>query len=80
MLLWPDLTLHTIPLFGLDLGVIVSVNMYALFTSRAVHFSPITTNHAKFFDYLNSKVEHLVTRSPFVEVSFVRDFSIRHQH
>ncbi|MPC53169.1 hypothetical protein E2C01_047056 [Portunus trituberculatus] len=33
----------------------------------------------KFFDYLTSKVEHILSLYPFVEISIFEDFNVRHQ-
>ncbi len=35
--------------------------------------------YVKFFDYLNSKVEHILTHSPFAEISILGDFNVHHQ-
>ena len=45
----------------------------------AVYLSPNSTNYVKFFDYLNSKVEHILTHSPFAEISILGDFNVHHQ-
>ena len=45
----------------------------------AVYLSPNSTNYTRFFDYLNSTVEHILTHSPFSEISILGDFNVHHQ-
>ncbi len=45
----------------------------------AVYPSPNSTKNVKFFDYLNSKVKHILTHSPFAEISILGDFNVHHQ-
>ncbi len=45
----------------------------------AVYLSPNSTDYVKFFDSLNSKVEHILTHSPFAEISILGDFNAHHQ-
>ena len=43
-----------------------------------VYLSPNSTNYARFFDYLNSKVEHILSSSPFSEIIILGDFNVHH--
>ncbi|MPC76619.1 hypothetical protein E2C01_071036 [Portunus trituberculatus] len=36
-------------------------------------------DYSKFFDYLTSKVEHILSLYPFAENSILRDFNVHHQ-
>ena len=45
----------------------------------AVYLSPNSTNFQNFFDYLDSKVEHILSHSPFSEISILGDFNVHHQ-
>ena len=45
----------------------------------AVYLSPNSTNYQEFFDYLTSKVEHILSHSPFAEISILGDFNVHHQ-
>ena len=44
----------------------------------AVYLSPNSTDFPKFFDYLTSKVEHILSHSPFSEISILGDFNVHH--
>ncbi|KAK8395869.1 hypothetical protein O3P69_005762 [Scylla paramamosain] len=45
----------------------------------AVYLSPNSSDYKKFFDYLTSKVEHILTLFPFAEISILGDFNVHHQ-
>ena len=45
----------------------------------AVYLSPNSTDYPKFFDYLTSKVEHILSTSPFSEISILGDFNVHHR-
>ena len=45
----------------------------------AVYLSPNSSNYVKFFDYLSSKVEHILTHFPSAEISILGDFNVHHQ-
>ena len=45
----------------------------------AVYLSPNSSDYVKFFDYLTSKVEHILTHHPFAEISILGDFNVHHQ-
>ena len=45
----------------------------------AVYLSPNSSNYVKFFDYLNSKVEHILSYFPYAEISILGDFNFHHQ-
>ena len=45
----------------------------------AVYFSPNASDYVKFFDYLTSKVEYIVSHSPNAEISILGDFNVHHQ-
>ena len=45
----------------------------------AVYLSPNSSDYRKFFDYLTSKVEHILTLFPFAEISILGDFNVHHQ-
>ncbi|XP_050709244.1 uncharacterized protein LOC126994048 [Eriocheir sinensis] len=45
----------------------------------AVYLSPNSINYVKFFNYLNSKVGHILTHSPFAEISILGDSNAHHQ-
>ena len=45
----------------------------------AVYLSPNSTDYTKFFDYLTSKVEHILSISPFSEISILGDFNVHHR-
>ena len=45
----------------------------------AVYLSPNSTDYIKFFDYLNTQVEHILTHSPFSEITILGDFNVHHQ-
>ncbi|MCP4340929.1 MAG: hypothetical protein GY799_19080, partial [Desulfobulbaceae bacterium] len=45
----------------------------------AVYLSPNSTDYPKFFDYLTSKVEHILSHSPFSEISILGDFNVHHR-
>ncbi|MPC17220.1 hypothetical protein E2C01_010069 [Portunus trituberculatus] len=44
----------------------------------AVYLSPIS-DYSKFFDYLTSKVEHILSLYPFTEISILGDFNVHHE-
>ena len=44
-----------------------------------VYLSPTTTDYPKFFQYLNSKLEHIISISPFSEVIILGDFNVHHR-
>ena len=44
----------------------------------AVYLSPNSTDYQKFFDYLNSKVEHILSKFPFSEIIILGDFNVHH--
>ena len=45
----------------------------------AVYLSPNSTDYPKFFDYLTSKVEHILSISPFSEITILGDFNVHHR-
>ncbi|MPC29159.1 hypothetical protein E2C01_022379 [Portunus trituberculatus] len=45
----------------------------------AVYLSPNSSGYSKFFDYLTSKVEHILSHYPFTEISILGDFNVHHQ-
>ena len=45
----------------------------------AVYLSPNSSDYSKFFDYLTSKVEHILSHFPFAEISILGDFNVHHQ-
>ena len=45
----------------------------------AVYLSPNSSDYVKFFDYLSSKVEHILSHFPFAEISILGDFNVHHQ-
>ncbi|MPC20839.1 hypothetical protein E2C01_013799 [Portunus trituberculatus] len=45
----------------------------------AVYFSPNSSDYSKFFDYLTSKVEHILSLYPFAEISILADFNVLHK-
>ncbi|XP_063889700.1 uncharacterized protein LOC135116266 [Scylla paramamosain] len=45
----------------------------------AVYLSPNSSDYKKFFNYLTSKVEHILTLFPFAEISILGDFNVHHQ-
>ena len=45
----------------------------------AVYLSPNSTNYVKFFNYLNSTVEHILSISSFAEITILGDFNVHHQ-
>ena len=45
----------------------------------AVYLSPNSSDYVKFFDYLTSKVEHILSHFPFAEISILGDFNVHHQ-
>src|ERR1700755_652998 len=45
----------------------------------SVYLSPNSTDYAKFFDYLNSKIEHILSSSPFSEIIILGDFNVHHR-
>ena len=45
----------------------------------AVYLSPNSSDYEKFFTYLTSKVEHILTHFPFAEISILGDFNVHHQ-
>ena len=44
-----------------------------------VYLSPNSTDYQKFFNYLTSKVEHILSLSPSSEVSILGDFNVHHR-
>ncbi|KAL7632739.1 UNVERIFIED_CONTAM: hypothetical protein RMT77_016940 [Armadillidium vulgare] len=44
-----------------------------------VYLSPNSTDYPKFFDYLNSKIEHILSSSPFSEIIILGDFNVHHR-
>jgi hypothetical protein len=45
----------------------------------AVYLSPNSTDYPKFFEYLNSKIEHILSSSPFCEIIILGDFNVHHR-
>ena len=45
----------------------------------AVYLSPNSSDYVKFFDYLTSKMEHILNHFPFAEISILGDFNVHHQ-
>ena len=45
----------------------------------SVYLSPNSTDYPKFFDYLNSKIEHILSSSPFSEIIILGDFNVHHR-
>ena len=45
----------------------------------SVYLSPNSTDYPKFFDYLNSKIEHILSNSPFSEIIILGDFNVHHR-
>ncbi|MPC10625.1 hypothetical protein E2C01_003264 [Portunus trituberculatus] len=45
----------------------------------AAYLSLNSSDYSKFFDYLTSKVEHILSLHPFAEISILGDFSVHHQ-
>src|ERR1044072_281718 len=45
----------------------------------SVYLSPNSTDYPKFFDYLNSKIEHILSSSPFSEIIIFGDFNVHHR-
>ncbi|MPC91206.1 hypothetical protein E2C01_086225 [Portunus trituberculatus] len=45
----------------------------------AVYLSPNFSNYTKFFDYVTSKVEFILSLKPFVEISILGHFNVHHQ-
>ena len=45
----------------------------------AVYLSPNSSDYVKFFDYLSSKVEHILSHFPFAEITILGDFNVHHQ-
>ncbi|MPC58382.1 hypothetical protein E2C01_052386 [Portunus trituberculatus] len=41
--------------------------------------SPNSSDYSKFFDYLTSKVEYILSLYPFAEISILRDFNVHRQ-
>ena len=44
----------------------------------AVYLSPNSTDYVKFFDYLTLQMEHILSISPFAEISILGDFNVHH--
>ncbi|MPC91069.1 hypothetical protein E2C01_086082 [Portunus trituberculatus] len=40
---------------------------------------PYSSDYSKFFDYLTSKVEHILSLYSFAEISILGDFNVHHQ-
>ncbi|KAL7640504.1 UNVERIFIED_CONTAM: hypothetical protein RMT77_008779 [Armadillidium vulgare] len=45
----------------------------------SLYLSPNSTDYPKFFDYLNSKIEHILSSSPFSEIIILGDFNVHHR-
>ncbi|MPC12813.1 hypothetical protein E2C01_005523 [Portunus trituberculatus] len=45
----------------------------------AVYLSIDSSDYSKFFDYLTSKVEHILSLYPFAKISIPGDFTVHHQ-
>ncbi|KAL7647126.1 UNVERIFIED_CONTAM: hypothetical protein RMT77_002384 [Armadillidium vulgare] len=45
----------------------------------SVYLSPNSTDYPKFCDYLNSKIEHILSSSPFSEIIVLGDFNVHHR-
>ncbi|MPC63464.1 hypothetical protein E2C01_057563 [Portunus trituberculatus] len=45
----------------------------------AIYLSPNSSDYSKFFDYLTSKVEHILSLYPFLEISILVDLIVHHQ-
>src|ERR1700755_1097024 len=45
----------------------------------SVYLSPNSIDYLKFFDYLNSKIEHILSSSPFSEIIILGDFNVHHR-
>lgn len=58
------------PLYGVDCNFSLSCSVY---------HSPNFDDYVKFFVYLDSEVEHIITHSPFTGISIFRYFSIHHK-
>ena len=43
------------------------------------YLSPNSSDYVKFFDYLISKVEHILSHFPYAEISMLGDFNVHHQ-
>src|SRR6201990_1347100 len=46
----------------------------------SVYLSPNSTDYPKFFDYLNSKIEPILSSSPFSEIIVLGEFHVHHRH
>ena len=44
-----------------------------------IYISPNSSDYVKFFDYLTSKVEHILSPFPYTEISILGDFNVHHQ-
>src|SRR6201990_2101591 len=42
----------------------------------SAYLSPNSTNYKKFFEYLNSKIEYILSSSPFSEIIILGDFNV----
>ena len=60
---------------GLDLTVTLPLN----YSVATVYRFPNSSDYVKVFEYLTSKVDHILTNFPFVEISIFGDFHIHHQ-
>ncbi len=68
------LTLLNFPPSGWNLTVTLLLNISVLWI-----FPPNRTDYVRFFNYFNSKVEHILTHSPFANISLLENFNIQHQ-
>ncbi|KAL7640067.1 UNVERIFIED_CONTAM: hypothetical protein RMT77_009481 [Armadillidium vulgare] len=58
------------------------LNLSCNYTTKficSVYLSPNSTDYKKFFDYLNSKIEHILSSSPFSEIIILGDFNVHHR-
>ena len=44
-----------------------------------LYISPNSSDYVKFFDYLTSKVEYILSHFPHAEISILGDFNVHHQ-
>jgi hypothetical protein len=45
----------------------------------SVYLSPNSTDYPKFFDYLDSKLEHILSSNPFSKIIVLGDFNVHHR-
>src|SRR6201990_3728003 len=61
-------------LYGLSSLAILLLNLFVL----SIYLLILLTIK-KFFDYLNSKIEHILSSSPFSEIIILGDFNVHHR-